>query len=192
MSVIAVFIALGGSGYAVVKINGKSIAKRSIAGNRLKTNAVTGTEVSNGSLEAADFTAGQLPAGPPGAPGADGAPGSAIAYARVKSDGTLDSANSKNVAGFHLGSSGGTDQPGFYCFDLSTGPAKNVVVSLGEFTIYGGSVIEMRALSGGSDASVIASSCPSGYRDAFVVVVRSFVGVGSYSFVNLALFASFN
>jgi hypothetical protein len=36
--------------------------------------------------------------GDPGTPGDPGAPGAAVAYARVLADGTVDAANSKNVA----------------------------------------------------------------------------------------------
>jgi hypothetical protein len=45
MATLAVFIALGGSTYAAVKIDGADIRKRSIAGNRLKPNTVTGKQV---------------------------------------------------------------------------------------------------------------------------------------------------
>ena len=68
MATIAVFIALGGSSYAAVKITGKSV----------KNGTLTGIDVKNGSLLAKDFRAGQLPAGaqgPKGDPGAPGQPG---------------------------------------------------------------------------------------------------------------------
>jgi hypothetical protein len=50
MSVITVFIALGGVGYAATKINGKTIKKASIPGNRLKKNSVTGKQVNESTL----------------------------------------------------------------------------------------------------------------------------------------------
>ena len=52
IALLALFIALAGSAYAVQLINGKSIAKRTIPGNRLKRHAVGGTEVNAGSLGA--------------------------------------------------------------------------------------------------------------------------------------------
>src|SRR4051812_38054861 len=45
MSTLAVFIALGGSSYAAVTLNGAKIKHRSIPGTRLKRNSITGLEV---------------------------------------------------------------------------------------------------------------------------------------------------
>lgn len=45
MSTLAVFIALGGSSYAALKISGKSIEKRSIPAKKLKRNSLTGKEI---------------------------------------------------------------------------------------------------------------------------------------------------
>jgi hypothetical protein len=45
MSTLAVFIALGGSSYAAVRLNGANIKHRSIPGTKLKRNSVTGAEV---------------------------------------------------------------------------------------------------------------------------------------------------
>ncbi|HVC07448.1 MAG TPA: hypothetical protein VND98_07690 [Solirubrobacterales bacterium] len=47
---IAVFIALGGSAYAASKINGKTIKVKSIPGNRLKLNTVTGAQINESTL----------------------------------------------------------------------------------------------------------------------------------------------
>jgi hypothetical protein len=83
ISLIALFVALGGTGYAAITINGKNIKNKSIAGKKLKNkaitgakikgNAVTGPKVKAGSLDSSDFKAGTLlrgatgPAGPAGA-----------------------------------------------------------------------------------------------------------------------------
>jgi hypothetical protein len=45
MSTLAVFIALGGSSYAAVTINGATIENRSIAGKKLRHNTLTGTQI---------------------------------------------------------------------------------------------------------------------------------------------------
>jgi hypothetical protein len=45
MSTLAVFIALGGSSYAAVTLNGRAIKNRSIAGKKLRRNTVTGREI---------------------------------------------------------------------------------------------------------------------------------------------------
>ena len=64
IAVIALFVALGGASYAAIKI-----PKNSVGTKQLKKNAVTSAKVKNRSLLAADFKAGQLPAGATGATG---------------------------------------------------------------------------------------------------------------------------
>jgi hypothetical protein len=94
MATIALFVALGGSSYAAIKVTGKNV----------KDNSLTTADIKNKSLLRKDFKGGQLPAGAQGAPGkagaqgrpgedgfdgldgangADGADGSALAYAVV-------------------------------------------------------------------------------------------------------------
>jgi hypothetical protein len=51
------------------------LPKNSVGSAQIKKNAVTGPKVKNGSLLAADFKAGQLPAGPQGSKGDPGAQG---------------------------------------------------------------------------------------------------------------------
>lgn len=51
VALIALFVALGGSGYAAVKINGSQIEDRSIAGNKIKRDTLTGTEVRESKLK---------------------------------------------------------------------------------------------------------------------------------------------
>ena len=51
------------------------LPKSSVGSAQLRSNAVTGSKVKNGSLLAADFKAGQLPAGPKGDPGGQGPKG---------------------------------------------------------------------------------------------------------------------
>jgi hypothetical protein len=99
---IALFVALGGSSYAAIKL-----PKNSVGAKQIRAGAVTSRHVADHSLLARDFKAGQLPAGAPGPkgdtgpPGAPGAPGSATAYARVvvtSSGAVVDAAQSKGVA----------------------------------------------------------------------------------------------
>jgi hypothetical protein len=45
MSTLAVFIALGGSSYAAVKVSGSSIRNRSIPADKLRRNSLTGREI---------------------------------------------------------------------------------------------------------------------------------------------------
>jgi hypothetical protein len=69
ISVLALVVALGGTSYAAIVLPANSVGKR-----QLKKNAVTSAKVKNGSLRAADFRAGQLPAGAPGPAGPQGSP----------------------------------------------------------------------------------------------------------------------
>jgi sulfatase-modifying factor enzyme 1 len=50
MATIAVFIALGGSGYAAVTIDGGQLKNRSVAGKKLKKDTLTGTEIKESKL----------------------------------------------------------------------------------------------------------------------------------------------
>jgi len=70
VSLAALAVALGGTGYAVTQLPNNSVGTAQI-----KNNAVTGAKVKNGSLAAADFKPGQLPAGPQGPAGATGPQG---------------------------------------------------------------------------------------------------------------------
>jgi Sulfatase-modifying factor enzyme 1 len=47
---LALFVALGGSGYAAVNINGSQLKNRSVAGKKLKKNTLTGTEIKESKL----------------------------------------------------------------------------------------------------------------------------------------------
>jgi hypothetical protein len=73
VGLLALFVALGGTSYAAVKLPAGSVGPTQIAAN-----AVTSAKVKNGSLLARDFRQGQLPsgvAGPAGPAGAKGDPG---------------------------------------------------------------------------------------------------------------------
>ncbi len=83
VATLALFIALGGSSYAAVKITGKNVKDGSLTGQDIKNSSVTSRDVKNRSLLARDFRAGQLPAGaqgPRGTAGPQGPAGPSIAY----------------------------------------------------------------------------------------------------------------
>jgi hypothetical protein len=70
MATLAIFIALGGSGYAAVTLKRNSVKRKHIA-----PNAVTSPKVKDASLLSTDFAPGQLPRGAKGDTGQDGARG---------------------------------------------------------------------------------------------------------------------
>ena len=72
IALIALVIALGGTGYAALKL-----PKNSVGSKQIKTGAVGSSEVKNRSLRAGDFKKGQIPKGPKGAQGPQGLPGTA-------------------------------------------------------------------------------------------------------------------
>lgn len=134
---MALFVALGGTSYAAVKL-----PRNSVGGKQIKRNAVSSSKVKDRSLRLADFGADQVPAGPQGAQGLqgpagargldgldgpdglDGADGTAAAFARVGSGGVLDNgtpSQNENVVQANVQHDGGaatatTTGPGVYCF----------------------------------------------------------------------------
>jgi hypothetical protein len=66
----ALFVALGGTGYAAT-----SLARNSVGASQIRTGAVRSGEVKDGTLLRKDFKRGQVPAGPRGATGPEGARG---------------------------------------------------------------------------------------------------------------------
>ena len=142
ISVIALLIALGGTGYAALRIPDGSVGTR-----QLKDGAVTARKVRRHTLLVSDFKPGQLSTGgavqgrrgptgptgprgpqgatgPQGAGGPPGAPGTARAYGLISATGTLDSSRSKNIAGVTHPANG------IYCIMLSgINPASTTIVA---------------------------------------------------------------
>jgi hypothetical protein len=73
MATVAVFIALGGSSYAAIKITGKNVTDGTLTGADVKNSSLTGTDIKNKSLTAVDFKGSVR--GPEGATGPKGATG---------------------------------------------------------------------------------------------------------------------
>jgi hypothetical protein len=70
ISVLALFLALGGTGYAALKL-----PKNSVGAKQIKRNAINSAKVRNRSLKVVDFGPGQLPVGAAGPTGATGRTG---------------------------------------------------------------------------------------------------------------------
>jgi hypothetical protein len=102
IALVALMVALGGTGYAAFKL-----PKNSVGTKQIKNNAVVSSKVKNGSLKAGDFKKGQLPKGKTGPQGIQGIPGqqgtqgnagptgptgaagTAVAFARIGGNGAL-------------------------------------------------------------------------------------------------------
>jgi hypothetical protein len=143
ISMIALFVALGGTSYAA-----------------LARNSVTTIQVKDRSLLAKDFRSGQLPrgatgpagaagpAGPAGAAGPAGPAGpsgAAKAYAHVLAGGDVDDPRARGIT------DAGVSKPaaGVYCIDVEGG-AINVVGTIDS------------SANGQFTASVLLNTCPSG------------------------------
>jgi hypothetical protein len=77
VATVALFVALGGTTYAVTKLPKNSVKSKQIASNAVRSDeiaagAVGASEVADGSLLSGDFAAGQLPAGKDGPQGIPG------------------------------------------------------------------------------------------------------------------------
>lgn len=77
LAFVALFVALGGTSYAVVagSIGSREIRDGSILSRDIRDRTIRSRDVRDRSLLARDFRRGQLPAGPRGAAGAPGAQG---------------------------------------------------------------------------------------------------------------------
>jgi len=182
---LALAVAMGGTGYAAIKLPANSVGTK-----QLKKDAVTGVKVKDASLFANDFAPGQIPKGavgatgatgaqgPPGvagAPGVDGpagAAGSAIAYARVATGGGVS--DSKNIVSGGRGADPGNPAIKVYCLINTAGGAANVQV-----TVDAGSTDPLFAkLAVRNDPGSIAFyGCPAGTD--FIVSSDSTAGAGT-------------
>ncbi|HYH59317.1 MAG TPA: hypothetical protein VD790_08890 [Thermoleophilaceae bacterium] len=95
VSLLALFVALGGTSYAALKVGSKQITNNSVRSKDLRNNDIRGADVRNRSLGSKDFKSGQLPRGaqgpqgPQGAQGLQGAPGTSVFAASIPSRATV-------------------------------------------------------------------------------------------------------
>lgn len=120
LALIALFVALGGTSYAAIN----ALPKNSVGTKQLKNGAVTKAKINQktiaqlkgnrGPAGPAGATGAQGPAGPQGPQGIQGtagADGTAIAYARILGNGTVDASASKGIASANVSH----PATGFYC-----------------------------------------------------------------------------
>jgi hypothetical protein len=169
IATLALFIALGGTAYAALKITGADIVNSS----------VTTLDIKNHSLLKKDFHAGQLPAGPRGLQGPQGpqglqgnqgppgnpdAAGGAPAYAFVNDNATLGAAS--RVKNFDRASNkGGIPEPALYCLHTTVVP-HNVVATVSPQFPAGWATVEFFEDTDGAH-------CPE-RREPFNIIVRTF------------------
>jgi hypothetical protein len=105
VALLALFVSLGGSSYAAVRIGSKQIADNSIRSKDVHNNDLRSADIEDGSLLAKDFAPSQLPsgrqgpagpAGPRGDKGEQGSPGVLKVY-RVTEPITLAANDSVRV-----------------------------------------------------------------------------------------------
>ena len=106
---LALFVALGGTGYAAA-----TLPRNSVGHNQMKKNAVTSRNVKNRSLLSVDFKSGQLPKGATGAIGAGRSRRSRrphrsrrtrppdVGFANVQADATVDAPTSSGITNANL------------------------------------------------------------------------------------------
>ena len=131
VALLALCVALGGTGYAATKINGKNIRNGTITGKKIKNRTITSAKISRTTVRALKNRRGLRGPrgfrGRTGARGATGPAGSALAYARVAADGTIDTARAKGIAQANMSPHTTT---GLYCFVSLGFSPKNVVATL--------------------------------------------------------------
>jgi hypothetical protein len=137
VSTIALIAALGGTSYAAF-----TLPKNSVGTKQLKSNAVTTKKIKNGAV-----TGSKLNLGGVTVPNAAHASTAATAdngaegYARIKSDGTLDAANSKNVSAANVTHAG----TGETCFHGLPFTIHNVQATLDYDTVLNGQIAQVTA-----------------------------------------------
>lgn len=72
ISILALFVALGGTSYAAAKLHGKNIRTGTVTTKQVKNNSITGADIKNGSIRRADLNADAFAAGPKGDKGDPG------------------------------------------------------------------------------------------------------------------------
>jgi hypothetical protein len=148
VALLALFIALGGTGFAATQFERPGTATAKVA----KT-------TNTGANGATGATGGTGATGPAGAAGATGAAGSALAYAHVI-NGVLDPANSKNVVVTSFTAT-------FTCLHVTSGTPHNLTAMVDN----AGANPATATVAGSLNATAVAPSCPG--ADAEIVVADS-------------------
>ena len=190
---LALFLALGGTSYAVATgaIGTREVKDNSLRSADIHNNTIRGSDIRNGAITRADLVPGLAPRGPrglpgrpgtqgpQGLPGAPGEPGSAVAYARVRGDGTVDTSLSKGIAQANVSKPAGN---GIYCFRNLAFTPQSVVATIE----YNG---------GNPSESAQATILPNGTNDCAGFTgseVEVVTASNSTTYANLAFYVAFN
>ncbi len=142
VAMLALFVALTGTAVATTSalITGKQIANSSITGADVKNKSLTGQDIKGqlrgprGLRGAAGAAGAQGAAGTQGVQGVKGDTGdsgSAVAYAKVLANGTVDETQSKNIADANVVKIG----TGSYCFAGLAVSIKNGIATSDNFAV---------------------------------------------------------
>lgn len=131
VSVIALFVALGGSGYAATKINGKNIKNNSISGRKLKARSITRDKIAKHTLTGTEINLSRLGT----VPKADqaGTAGLAANATNAAHAGSADTAATAGNGARRVDFSGTRSDPA--PADLPPSPAVHQVLTLDELTV---------------------------------------------------------
>ena len=122
VALTALFVALGGSSYAALKIGTKDLKNGSVTSAKIRDGTIGSRDIgrrTRGGLRGAKGDKGD-----PGRNGAAGAPGTALAFALVNGDGSVDAAHSKGVSNANVSH----PRTGVYCFSFGF-PVRNVTAT---------------------------------------------------------------
>ena len=141
VSLIALFVALGGTSYAAVtlathSVTGSKIAPNAVTLSKIKTHAVSQSKLRPGAVSPSKLSpsvkkslAAGGPTGPTGAAGPTGAQGSqgtALAYGTFTADGGVRAGSASNLTGLQVSN----PAAGVYCLSGLTATVKNVSATL--------------------------------------------------------------
>ena len=164
MATLAVFIALGGSSYAALRIGSRQIVDNGIRSKDIRNNEVTSSDVRNRSLQAKDFKAGQLAKGAKGDPGAKGdlgPPGPSVAGYAVSRPGVASSLPANASYGTTVTLNTGADKSGPITVSF---PARLIITGTTRLQNGDGSARTMRCrlvLSPGGAQQLVSADAPN-------------------------------
>jgi len=139
LSLVALFVALGGTGYAAVKINGKNIKNGTVDGKKLKSKTVGGGKVKSNTLTGAQIDESKLGT-VPNAAKADTATTAANATNATNATNAVNATNaatSANVSGRQSVAKRVTATAGADFEAGRVAAPETVLFTVGPFTVYG-------------------------------------------------------